>query len=113
MRSSIKPFEECIVSHCTRVSLIAFLCLSAHLVSGESAQHEESDLPITPIQAGTPERIEVSPSEFTISGPREQLQLLVTGHYANGEIADLTRAATLKFSSQGIAEAGERSAIKP
>ena len=113
MRSSIKPFEECIVSHCTRFSLIAFLCLSAHLVSGESAQHEESDLPITPIQVGTPERIEVSPSEFTISGPRDQLQLLVTGHYANGEIADLTRAATLKFSSQGIAEAGERSAIKP
>ena len=72
---------------------------------GESAQHDETDLPITPIQVGAPERIEVSPSEFTISGPRDQLQLVITGHYANGEIADLTRAATLKFSSQGIAEA--------
>ena len=113
MRSSIKPFEQGIVSHCTRFSLIAFLCLSAQLVSGESAQHEESDLPITPLQVGTPERIEVSPSEFTVSGPRDQLQLVVTGHYANGEIADLTRAATLKFSSQGVAEAGERGSIKP
>ena len=113
MRSSINPFEKCIVFLCTRFSLIAFLCLLAQLVSGESAQHEESDLPITPLQVGTPERIEVSPSKFTISGPRDQLQLVVTGYYANGEIADLTRAATPKFSSQGIAEGGERCSIKP
>ena len=104
MRSKIKSIKQCVVSHDSLKSLIAFLFLSAQLVFGESAQHDETDLPITPIQVGTPERIEVSPSEFTIS----PLQLVVTGHYANGEIADLTRAATLKFSSKGIAEAGER-----
>ena len=113
MRSKVKFIKQCVVSHDSLKSLIAFLFLSAQLVFGESAQHDETDLPITPIQVGTPERIEVSPSEFTISGPRDRLQLVITGHYANGEIADLTRAATLKFSSQGIAEAGERSTIKP
>ncbi len=113
MRSSIKPVKQGIVTRCTLFSLISFLCVSAQLVLGESAQHEEADLPIIPIQVGTPERIEVSPAEFTICGPRDQLQLVVTGHYANGEIADLTRAATLMIASPGIAEAAERGIIKP
>ena len=77
MRSRIMSVKQVIDSRCTLFSVIAFLCLSAQLVLAESAQHEESDLPITPLQVGTPERIEVSPSEFTISGPRYQLQLVM------------------------------------
>jgi hypothetical protein len=39
------------------------------------------------------EKIEVTPSEMTLSGPRSAIQMIVTGYFANGEVRDLTHEA--------------------
>ena len=44
----------------------------------------------------------MSPRNSLSAAQGIQLQLVVTGHYANGEIADLTRAATLKFHLKAL-----------
>ncbi|MEO0415824.1 MAG: hypothetical protein AAF226_12835, partial [Verrucomicrobiota bacterium] len=91
------------------------LILLACVLNGraENTQHEESDLPITPIEGGAPISIEVVPKQFTFTGPRSHLQLVVTGHYANNEIADLTRVAKITLADASIAESAARGVIKP
>ena len=39
---------------------------------------------LEPVQVGTPERSEVYPAEIKLTGPRQRMQLVVTGHYAGG-----------------------------
>ena len=48
------------------------------------------------------ERIEVYPAEVRLAGVREQAQLIVTGHYADGSIQDLTRAATISTANAEV-----------
>src|SRR5687768_18577083 len=68
--------------------------------------------PLEPIQVGTPQRIEVSPPAFKLAGPRRQLQLVVTGVYADGTVQDLTRAAQFAPSDAAVATV-EGSIVKP
>ena len=58
---------------------------------------------LEPIQVGTPERIEVYPPQVKLTGPRQRVQLVVTGHYAGGALQDLTRVAEYASSSEAIA----------
>lgn len=51
------------------------------------------DTTLEPIQVGQPQRIEVFPPAITLAGVREQMQMVVTGYYADGSVQDLTRAA--------------------
>lgn len=55
------------------------------------------DFKLEPVQVGEPQRIEVFPPVVNLAGIREQMQLVVTGFYADGSVQDLTRAA--EFSS--------------
>ena len=48
------------------------------------------------------ERIEVYPAEVRLAGVREQAQLIVTGHYADGSIQDLTRAAAISTANAEV-----------
>ncbi len=48
------------------------------------------------------ERIEVYPAEVQLTGVREQAQLVVTGHFADGSIQDLTRAATVSTANAEV-----------
>ena len=48
------------------------------------------------------ERIEVYPAEVLLAGVREQAQLIVTGHYADGSIQDLTRAAAISTANAEV-----------
>ena len=80
---------------------------------GEHVIVEEAKLPISEIQIGQPERIEISPREFTLSGPRQRLQLVVTAFYPNGETADLTRACRFELGKPDLAEINERGSVTP
>lgn len=85
------------MSHCMlRTPLagaIALGCLIA-VTGGPLAQAADE---LEPIVVGQPVRIEVFPAALKLAGSREQAQLVVTGHYADGSLQDLTRAA--KFQS--------------
>ena len=47
------------------------------------------------------ERIEVSPEEMILSGPRSSSQMVVTGYFAGGELRDLTHQATYRATADG------------
>jgi hypothetical protein len=59
---------------------------------------------LEPIVIGQPTRIEVFPTEAKLVGPRSHLHLVVTGHYADGSVQDLTRAAEFTTSDPAIVE---------
>ena len=48
------------------------------------------------------ERLEVYPAEVQLTGVREQAQLIVTGHYSDGSIQDLTRTATISSANANV-----------
>ena len=50
------------------------------------------------------ERIEVYPTKIVLGSQRARVQILVTGHYANGEIRDLTRDAKYTTTATGVVE---------
>jgi hypothetical protein len=77
--------------HVTVLGLLAALAGSAR-----------ADAP--PADPGAPERIEVYPAQVALSSRRSQCQLVVTGHYANGETHDLTRTARYATSDPGIVD---------
>ncbi|MDA1049691.1 MAG: DUF1549 and DUF1553 domain-containing protein [Planctomycetota bacterium] len=52
------------------------------------------------------ERIETTPAQLMLSGDRAASQVLVTGFAANGDVVDLTRAATFSESDVISIEAG-------
>ena len=56
------------------------------------------------VDAGMPTRIEVFPKQFTLLGPREQIQFVVTGFYADGGIRDLTTVAEFQVTNPAIAK---------
>ncbi|MCH2210684.1 MAG: DUF1549 and DUF1553 domain-containing protein [Fuerstiella sp.] len=84
----------------------------AFAVNGGTNQAGEEDagstLPQEPVIVGSPDRIEVSPEEFRLLGPREKLQLIITGYYADGSVQDLTRTAMFSVNDANISvsEAG-------
>src|SRR5688572_27291921 len=60
------------------------------------------DVTLEPIQVGTPQRIEVFPPAVTLAGVREQMQIVVTGYYADGSVQDLTRAAVFASTNAEV-----------
>ncbi len=60
------------------------------------------DFKLEAIRVGEPQRIEVFPPAVKLAGVREQMQLVVTGYYADGSLQDLTRAAEFASSNAEI-----------
>jgi hypothetical protein len=89
----------------------AFICgyLCCLLIASRT-RAEETEL--EPIQIGSPTKLEVFPAQVKLSGKRQRQQLVVTGHYADGTVQDLTRAATYASSATNVA-AIENSVLKP
>lgn len=52
---------------------------------------------------GLPTSVEVEPASIELRRPRDAQQLLVTGHYPDGSVRDLTRWATWKFDDPTLA----------
>ncbi len=80
--------------------LVASVVLSATCVSAEEMVAGLSTL--EPIVVGSPERIEVFPSEIKLQTNRRQMHLIVTGFYAGGLQQDLTRAADFVSSDDRV-----------
>ncbi len=59
--------------------------------------------PLAPVVIGKPSRIEVHPSKVELASARQQVQLVVTGHYEDGSIVDLTRAAEIVIGDLKVA----------
>jgi hypothetical protein len=62
------------------------------------------ELKLEPVNVGQPTRLEVFPAQFKLAGAGATAQLVVTGHYADGSVQDLTRAVTITSTNPAIAE---------
>ncbi len=78
--------------------------------SGNRATAEETVL--EPVQVGSPVRLEVFPPAVKLQGPRGRAQLVVTGHYADGSVQDLTRASQFATTDAGVASV-EYGVVRP
>jgi len=75
------------------VALVAAVCfLPTVSIADEPAK----------IDIGTPQSVEVFPANVSLQGVREQIQFVVTGHYENDEIRDLTHAAEFVSSDPTV-----------
>ena len=76
--------------------VIGLLCLPVVALANDDSA------PLESIHVGQPERIEVFPESFQLAGLREQVQLVVTGIYADGSLQDLTRIAEYASSDGDV-----------
>ncbi|MCS6865608.1 MAG: DUF1553 domain-containing protein [Gemmataceae bacterium] len=60
-----------------------------------------------------PLRVEVTPAAVTLNGVRDARQLVVTGHYADNAVRDLTRVVDAKVEPEGIVELHEGLYLRP
>ena len=81
--------------------LLACALLSAARVGG-AADTSKTAAALEPVVVGDPVRIEAFPASFRLENARQRLQLVVTGHYADGRQQDLSRAATFASSNPPI-----------
>ena len=58
---------------------------------------------LKPIEIGSPTRIEVKPDTIKLEGQRRRMHVVVTGHYADGTVQDLTRVAEFVSSVPRVA----------
>ena len=90
---------------------LGLLSSSQQLQAAENAAG--SGVAATPVvEVGTPTKVEVFPTQFTLLGPREQIQYIVTGFYADGGIRDLTTVAEFQVTNPAVAKV-ERAVGKP
>src|SRR5262245_287770 len=61
------------------------------------------DAPQQPSIVGSPIRLEVFPCTVNLVGPRSRMQLVVTGHYSDGSVRDLTRASQFATTAADVA----------
>lgn len=83
----------------TRGVPIATLCCGAIFLLALSLP---SHAAVAAYDYSTLEKIEVHPTELKFQSPREQAILLVTGTFAGGQVADLTREARFLSSDKSV-----------
>ena len=92
----------------------ACIGLLALLASGLPAAEPAAagDAPeLAPIEVGKPERIEVYPTEMKLGSPRQQMRMIVTGHYADNQLQDLTRAVGWSSSDDQVVQVKDGIAV--
>ena len=86
------------------------LLIAISALFAASAKLGAADEPaLEAIVIGQPTRIEVFPPAIKLSGPRSRMRLVVTGHYADGSVQDLTRVS--QFASTSVNVAGVENAV--
>jgi hypothetical protein len=75
-------------------AVTAIVCLPAALGRAEQAPGS--------VEVGQPTRIEVFPAAVKLKGRRSKAQLVVTGHYADGTVRDLTHVAQMAATDSAI-----------
>src|SRR5688500_889974 len=96
---------------CNRKSIATVLMLACVFAAFFSAPLLAQET-LEPIVVGQPTKIEVFPTSVKLAGPRRHMQIVVTGHYADGSLQDLTRAAQFAASDAAII-AVENAIAKP
>ena len=87
-------------------SLVAGILLSGFsllVLPGSVAQADE----LAPVEIGKPARIEVYPTSVQLTSSRQFRHLVVTAHYADGQVQDITRAAEFASTNPQVAEIQE------
>jgi hypothetical protein len=82
----------------SRALLCAILCAIAVPITA-------ADLPLEKIDIGQPTKLEVYPATVKLRGAAATAQLVVTAHYADGRVQDITRAATFASNNAALASA--------
>ena len=85
-----------------RIAWAAVVCMAAAWPTAITEAAEATDLET--VIVGTPNRIEVFPMSIKLTSARQQSQLVVTGHYADGTLQDLTRVAEYESVDPKVAE---------
>ncbi len=80
-------------------ALCGIVTTGSQAAEGETAADPSRLLPVEPGQA---ERIEVYPKSITLASPRRSMRVVVTGHYADGKVQDLTRAASFRSADESV-----------
>src|SRR5262245_21021696 len=63
------------------------------------------------IHVGEPIRLEVFPPAVKLAGAQSRMQLVVTGHYADGGVQDLTRASRLASTASDVVSVENQAAL--
>jgi hypothetical protein len=87
----------------TLVFCVPLFCCCDRQSDAATAEVADSAAVLEPIVVGTPERLEVFPSELRLDTPRRHMRLVVTGHYADGSVQDLSRAGEIDIADPAIA----------
>ncbi|MCP4815397.1 MAG: DUF1549 domain-containing protein [Planctomycetaceae bacterium] len=67
---------------------------------------------LLPVEIGKPTRIEVHPGTIKLTSSRQFRQLVVTAHYADGQLQDITRVAEIVSANPQVAEV-EKGIVRP
>ncbi len=85
-----------------------FAMVFATLVSGSLLKADEpADI------LGTPEKVAIEPANVALSGRRATAQVILTGHYSDGSLRDLTRAVEWVSLNPEIATISPKGQILP
>ena len=84
--------------------VLAMLIATSCLWTASKVQAAKPQGELLPIEIGQPERIEVFPASIALHGPRDRIQLVVTGIYANGRVQDLTRIAEFTSDNSAVVD---------
>jgi hypothetical protein len=70
-------------------------------------------IPLAALGDEAPTRLTVEPPSLRLDGARDEAQLIVTGHYRDGSIRDLTAEAEFLPGDGGIVEVGPGGLVRP
>ena len=85
---------------------IAACACSSFTFAADDAEAERARL--KPVVVGAPTRIEVWPATIRLDDPRRRMHVIVSGHYADGAVRDLTRVAEFSAADPDVVEIQQR-----
>lgn len=102
MISYRKTFGKGVVLRGARLWLAVVACsLFAHARANETAS-AVAELSLEPIVVGVPDHLEIAPEAVVIGLARQVQHLVVTAHYPEGLLQDVTRAATMVSENEEV-----------
>jgi hypothetical protein len=90
----------------TRLPVLLALGISSLFVGTEKSGETAERVPVKTesVGIGEPTRLEIYPRRFRLGAKRRSVQLVVTGHYADGTTRDLTRDCRWKIADESVVE---------
>ena len=102
MISHRKCFAEGVVFWGSLPWLVIFgISLVVHAAANATAP-SVTELSLEPIVTGTPGRIEGAPEAVVLGSRRQVQQVIVTAHYPDGLLQDVTRVATMVSENEEV-----------